>query len=169
MAWDEPGPLGPWVYPYVEDPHSSGIYDDGDVVLRPVLEVELLGPGLEPDDDPPRVAALVDSGAERTFAAPWLARAIGVDLHNAPEIRVGLGGSARRVQFAEVTLRLLSPDQQSVVEWQANVGFIAAWEPPWGLLLGQRGFFDRFTVTLNRHEQAFAVEDLAVFDQRFIP
>lgn len=66
LAWDEPGPPGPWVYPYVEDPHSSGIYDDGDVVLRPVLEVELLGPGLDPDDDPPRVAALVDSGAERT-------------------------------------------------------------------------------------------------------
>ena len=41
------------VYPDVED-HSSGVYDCDDVVLRPVLEVELLGPGLEPDDPPPR-------------------------------------------------------------------------------------------------------------------
>ena len=82
-----------WVYPYVEDPPSSGVYEPDDLVLRPVLEIELLGPGLAPDDPPPRVAALVDSGAERTFAAPWLARAIGVDLHNAPEIRVGLGGA----------------------------------------------------------------------------
>lgn len=64
------------VYPYVEDPHSSGVYDPDNIVLRPVLEIEMLGPGLTPDDAPPRVAALVDSGAERTFAAPWLARVL---------------------------------------------------------------------------------------------
>lgn len=93
-----------------------------DIVLRPVLKIELLGPGLAPDDPPPRVAALVDSGAERTFAAPWLARAIGVDLHGAPEIRVGLGGASRRVQFAEVTLRLIAPDESAAIEWQADVG-----------------------------------------------
>jgi hypothetical protein len=72
----------------------------------------------------------VDSGAERTFAKPWSARAIGVDLHEAPEIRVGLGGASRRVQFAEVTLRLMAPDETIAVEWQADVGFIASWEPP---------------------------------------
>lgn len=156
-----------WVYPYVEDPHSSGVYDPHDVVLRPVLEVELLGPGLATDDPPPRVAALVDSGAERTFAAPWLARAIGVDLQDAAEIRVGLGGASRRVRFADVTLRLISPDGTAAVDWQADVGFIASWEPPWGLLLGQRGFFSQFTVTLSRYAQGFAVEDAEVFDQRF--
>lgn len=160
---------GRWVYPYVEDPHSSGVYGPDDVVLRPVLEVELLGPGLEADDPPLRVAELVDSGAERTFAAPWLARVIGIDLHDAPEITVGLGGGSRRVQFAEVTLRLIAPGDTTAMEWQADVGFIASWEPPWGLLLGQRGFFDRFTVTLNRYAQGFAVEDVEVFDERFQP
>ena len=158
---------GPWIYPYVEDPHSSGIYEPGNVVLRPVLEIELLGPALTQDDDPPRVAALIDSGAERTFAAPWLARAIGADIHNAPEIRVGLGGSTRRVQFAQVTLRLFDPDRTTSIEWQADVGFIDSWEPPWGLLLGQRGFFDQFTVTLNRYAQAFAIESIDTFDERF--
>jgi hypothetical protein len=160
---------GPWVYPYVEDPHSSGVYHRDNIVLRPVLEIELLGPALLPDDDPPRVAALVDSGAERSFAAPWLARAIGADLHDAPEIRVGLGGSVRRVQFAQVTLRLHEPAGTTSIEWQADVGFIDSWEPPWGLLLGQRGFFDQFTVSLNRYAQAFAIEPVERFDDRFGP
>jgi len=158
---------GPWIYPYVEDPHSSGIYEPDNIVLRPVLEIELLGPAITANDNPPRVAALVDSGAERTFAAPWLARAIGADIRNAPAIRVGLGGSTRRVQFAQATLRLSSPDLATAIEWQADVGFIDAWEPPWGLLLGQRGFFDQFTVTLSRYAQAFAVEATETFDDRY--
>ena len=67
------------------------------------------------------------------LAAPWLARAIGVDLHGSPEIRVGLGGATRRAGFADVTLRLIAPDGTAAVEWQADVGFIESWEPPWGL------------------------------------
>jgi hypothetical protein len=35
------------------------------------------------------------------------------------------------------------------------------------VILGQRGFFDRFTVTLNRQAQAVAVEDWHAFDDRF--
>jgi hypothetical protein len=62
----------------------------------------------------------------------------------------------------------LAPDHSSTVEWRADVGFIAAWEPPWGLLLGQRSFFDRFTVTMSRYAQAFAVETIGTFDERFI-
>jgi hypothetical protein len=100
------------VYPYVEDPHSSGVYDEHDIVLRPVLEVELTGPLVTTTDELPRVATLVDSSAERTFAAPRLARAIGVDLHGASERRVGLGRATRRARFAAVvTLRLLAPDR----------------------------------------------------------
>ena len=73
------------------------------------------------------------------------------------------------MQFADVMLRLIAPDDTTAVEWQADVGFIDAWEPPWGLLLGQRGFFDRFTVTLGCFARGFAVEDVDVFDQRFNP
>jgi hypothetical protein len=40
-------------------------------------------------------------------------------------------------------LWLADPDGVGSIEWEADVGFIAAWEPPWGLLLGQRGFFDQ--------------------------
>jgi hypothetical protein len=45
--------------------------------------------------------------------------------------------------------------------------FFTQWEPPWGLLLGQIGFFDRFTVTMNRISQASALEAVDEFDRRF--
>jgi hypothetical protein len=53
------------------------------------------------------------------------------------------------------------------LEWQAPVGFFTQWEPPWGLLLGQVGFFDRFTVTMSRLSQALALEAAEEFDHRF--
>jgi len=33
--------------------------------------------------------------------------------------------------------------------------------------LGQRGFFDQFTVTMNRQAQTVAIEDWRAFDDRF--
>jgi hypothetical protein len=54
------------------------------------------------------------------------------------------------------------------VEWQTEVGFFTKWEPPYGLVLGQVGFFNYFTVTMSRFSQALAVEALEQFDQRFL-
>jgi hypothetical protein len=67
-----------------------------------------------------------------------------------------------------VSLRLHSledPSQQ--VEWQAEVGFIEEWKPTWAVLLGQSGFFDRFTVTFGRSALAFGIEPVEAFDERF--
>jgi hypothetical protein len=50
---------------------------------------------------------------------------------------------------------------------QATVGFFTQWDPPWALLLGQVGFFDQFTVTMNRLSQALAMEAANEFDGRF--
>lgn len=41
------------------------------------------------------------------------------------------------------------------------------WKPTFPVILGQRGFLDRFTVTLNRQAQMVAVEDWDAFDRRF--
>ena len=47
------------------------------------------------------------------------------------------------------------------------MGFFSSWEPPWQVLLGQRGFFDQFTVTFYAGALGLVVEDAAVFDDRF--
>ncbi len=91
-------------------------------------------------------------------------------------MRLGIGGAARDISFAEVTVQLLPPqysvrqggyDPGVVLEWRTEVGFLRTWEPPWNVLLGQKGFFDQFTVTMTRHACAVAIEDLGEFDDRF--
>lgn len=121
-----------------------------------------------PEDDL-TAAALVDSGSENVLAAPGVARAVGVTPDPATEIELGIGGRGRRVRFADVTLRLNPPTgvEGPPVEWAAEVGFFAEWEPPWSVVLGQKGFFDQFTVTIHRAARAVAIEPLDAFDQRF--
>lgn len=132
-----------------------------------MVEVRLVGAF----EAPTKVAALVDSGSEHTLAAPWLARAIGAELDASRTATIGIGGSSRPITFADVTLQLFRPPGSrsggEFVEWQAEVGFFTAWEPAWGVLLGQVGFFDHFTVTLQRQAQALAVEPAEAFDDRF--
>jgi hypothetical protein len=115
------------------------------------------------------VLALVDSGSERTLSGMGLARVIDVRPDPDREMVLGVGGAWRKARFTEITLRLgsLEVAGDEYLEWEATVGFFTQWEPPWGLLLGQVGFFDHFTVTMNRISQAFALEAVEEFDRRF--
>lgn len=54
------------------------------------------------------------------------------------------------------------------VQWEAQIGFFDKWpSPSWGAVLGQFGFFDRFTVTMSRQATMLAVQDWDEFDERF--
>jgi hypothetical protein len=154
-----------WVFPYVEEPHSKPRHPDGSPVLRPALEVALVGPAGEYQS----VLALVDSGCEHTLAAPFLMRAIQADPDPNRELYLGIGGGSRQIRFTDVLLRLGPPgtSAEESEEWQAEIGFFTSWEPPWPVILGQIGFFDHFTVTMNRYSQALAVEPFDEFDKRF--
>jgi hypothetical protein len=117
-----------------------------------------------------KILALVDSGSERCFAAPGLAREIGVSLNHAVEVTVGLGASPRRVHFCDVEVELfgdLFGEVQPIGSWVAPVGFLTDWTPTWPVLLGQKGFFDQFTVTMHRSVPALVVEPWETFDERF--
>jgi hypothetical protein len=98
-----------------------------------------------------------------------LARVIDAQPDPDREMVLGVGGAWRKARFTEITLRLDAPDESrdEHLEWEATVGFFTQWEPPWGLLLGQIGFLDHFTVTMNRLSQAFALEGVEEFDRRF--
>jgi hypothetical protein len=159
-------PEGGWLFRYVEDPA-----DDLSKMLgrpppmRPAVAVRLI------DQQPsPRVVSLVDSGSERTLASPALARAIGVDLTNAPEGRIHIGGGGRDVRFATVRLELyhdvLNDAEPPLDEWEAEVGFFDKWSPAWPVLLGGVGFFDRYTVVMHRAAMALVLESWRAFDDR---
>jgi len=73
------------------------------------------------------------------------------------------------VQFVNMSLRLLHPsgDDDDYVDWEAEVGFVDRWRAPWPVLLGQHGFFDRFSVSMHRAAALTVIEDWDAFDRRF--
>ncbi len=153
-------PPFPWVYPYQEDGPRLGT-----IVLRPIVPITLFGPDVAPTS-----LALGDSGCEHVLAAPWLAMAVGIDLGQSHrQLDLGIGGETVEVRFCDLTLRLHPPQggDEEYVEWHAEVGFVHHWRPTWPLLVGQVGFFDRFTVTMSRLAQHVALEPHDRFDQRF--
>jgi len=122
------------------------------------------------DDLSTPVFALIDSGSEHVLAAPWLANAVGVNHSQAhDEIELGIGGQIIRVSFVDLRLRLhpARGSDEEYVEWECEVGLVNSWKPTFPVILGQQGFLDRFTVTLNRQAQMVAVEDWDAFDRRF--
>jgi hypothetical protein len=155
-------PPFPWLYPYQEDgPRLDQI------VQRPIVSTALVSPSGEVSDG---LYALVDSGCHHVLAAPWLADAAGVDPKaTARELDLGIGGTTVKVRFSDLRIRLLAPDgtDDQYFEWEAEVGFFDEWRPTFAMILGQRGFFDQFTVTMNLFSLQTAVEPLEEFDSRF--
>lgn len=159
---------GPHFFRYTEDPANevSDLLGKGPP-LRPIVPVRLCYLG----ETSFRVVALVDSGSERVFAASSLARELNLDLHGALETVIGLGGEPRRVRFKTVRIELFADmlinDDPPLVGWDAEVAFLKEWQPPWGVLLGRDGFFDRFTVTMHGGVPGLVVEPWRAFDDRF--
>ena len=156
-------PSFPWVFPYIEDVVSRTSAVTHRTILRPAMKVTMVA------GEEQGVLALVDSGSEPTLSGMGLARVIDAQPDPDREMVLGVGGAWRKARFTEITLRLDAPEEprQKSLEWEATVGFFTQWEPPWGLLLGQIGFFDHFTVTMNRISQALALEAVDEFDRRF--
>lgn len=158
----------PYFFRYVEDPSDEiSRLLDKELPSRPAVAVRLG----HLDEATMRVTALVDSGSERIVAGPGLARSLRLDLRGAPEGLIGLGGGQRRVHFQSVRIELfenlLVNDDAPIDEWDADVAFLAEWEPPWAVLLGRDGFFNRFTVTLHGGVPGMVLERWDAFDQRF--
>ena len=156
-------PSFPWAFPYTEDVVSRTSAVTDRTILRPAMKVTMVA------GEEQSVLALVDSGSEHTLSGMGLARVVDAQPDPDRELVLGVGGAWRKARFTGITLRLDAPEgsRNEYLEWEATVGFFTQWEPPWGLLLGQIGFFDHFTVTMSRISQAFALEAVEEFDRRF--
>jgi hypothetical protein len=110
--------------------------DSAPDALRPVVPVVVAGLRRSPH------ACLLDTGALHNRFGGWVARAAGIDLDGAPLEVIALGGFRAEARRASVLLSV------GEANWVAPVWFC----DPWPLsfhLLGQKGFFDRFEVTLR--------------------
>lgn len=146
----------PWVYPYQSDPRG------GEHALRPVALVLVEG-------DITRQYAMADTGSDHTILSPKVADDLGIDLDADSPTDLAFAGREQPVYPATVALSLLPPrgSPGEPLTWDADVVVASHWVAWFDVLLGQRGFLDRYTVTFSRHAAAFAVEPLDVFDQRF--
>lgn len=104
--------------------------------LRPAVPVTIEGLSRAPQ------LCLLDMGALHNRFGAWVADAAGIDLTQAGEERLALGGFATIARRAQVELTL------GEVTWEAPVWFC----DPWPLafhLLGQEGFFRWFEVRVR--------------------
>jgi hypothetical protein len=79
-------------------------------------------------------------------------RAVDVDF-DVPimEIPHGLGTTFRTVKVFDVELLLLPPEGEHAepLRWTVDLGARPAWGLPFGVLLGQRGWFEHFPTTID--------------------
>jgi hypothetical protein len=155
-------PPFPWIYPYHEDPAGTKLFDRE--VLRPMVTVSVAGMRNS-------VLGLVDSGSERTIIAPWIGRELGLyPDSDAPSIPLGMGGEILPTAIYQASLRLHAPDPHGddYLEWETEIGVPTKWRAPvWNAILGGIGFFNRYTVTMQRDVQAMVVESFETFEERF--
>lgn len=117
-------------FDFKEFPGASG------GVRRPIVPVVVEGLVHAPQP------GLVDTGSVHNRFAAWIARTAGIDLRDASEEVIGVGGFTSVARTVPVRLAVAG------FEWEAPVSFC----DPWPLdfqLLGQEGFFRWFEVTIR--------------------
>lgn len=110
---------------------------------RPIVDVVVEGLDIAPQ------ACLLDSGATAIRLGAHVAEICGIDLTDAPQKQLAVGGAVVNALMAEVNL-LVKNDKDSYA-WTAPVWFCEPWTPAFGLL-GLTGFFDHFDVTIASYE-----------------
>lgn len=126
------------IFPFKETSPSGG-------VRRPIVPVVVEGFDHAPQQ------CLLDSGSLQNRFGIWLARLCGIDLSDAPEEVVALGGFT--------TVARTAPVQLSIGEftWEAPVSFCDPW-PMDFQLLGQEGFFRWFKVEIRAAQFTIGLE-----------
>jgi hypothetical protein len=133
---------------FLEIPDPGG----GPVRPRPIIYVVVEGLAIAPQ------VCLLDTGATAVRMGGHVAELCGIDLSDAPETQLGVGGARVTARMAEVALSV--SDGTDAYEWTAPVWFCDPWHPAFGLL-GLTGFFDHFEVTIAAYEERIELTPIA--------
>jgi hypothetical protein len=72
-----------------------------------------------------------------------------------------IGGRSVEAIFVQVDLLLYREHRSDEhVMWRTDVGFLEPWDAEFYLILGQIGFYDQFTITMNRRLLTVKVSDV---------
>lgn len=134
-----------WRYAHrdLSEPHLL----DGSPILRPCVEVTT---GVATH----AYVGVVDSGSPISVADPAFVAEAGVDLARTEpvmEIPLGMGAAFAQVPLFEIRLSLLPPEHlaELPITWSLLVAARGSWRFPFAVLLGQRGWFNRFPTTVD--------------------
>lgn len=119
--------------------------DGGPALARPVVPVQV-----EELEGAPQLC-LVDSGSTTNRFGGWVAEAVGIDLSDAPEDRIVVGGLTTTARHARAALTVAG------LRYDAPVSFCDPWPFAFSLL-GQEGFLRFFRVTLGAKDFWLEIE-----------
>jgi hypothetical protein len=118
----------------------------GSVRPRPIVDVVVDGLDIAPQ------ACLLDSGATAVRFGGHVADICGIDLQDARQARLAVGGAVVTALMAEVTLEI---DDGLPAARLVGARLVLRAMDPFVGLLGLTGFFDQFTVTIAAYEEWF--------------
>jgi hypothetical protein len=137
--------LSQWIYEH----HDLGepALPDGSPVRRPLVPLHV--PGQRRN-----FLGVIDSGSPISVADASIFELLGIDLgHDEPlySVPLGLGGGFGSTAVYEVELELRPPKDVLIdaVRWRLHLAARPGWRLPFAILLGQRGWFDRFPTTID--------------------
>jgi hypothetical protein len=121
-------------------------HPDGTRILRPAVPL-LRSPGTA------QLVGVIDSGSPISVADARLFGQLGVDVDNDPplyEVGLTVAGHFARAPVFAVTLWLNPPaGSGAAVSWNLPLVARRGWRLPFAVLLGQRGWFDRFPTRID--------------------
>jgi hypothetical protein len=145
-----------WIYPHrdLDEPP----YADGSRVFRPAVPI-IVAVGL------PSVLGVIDSGSPASVADATLFDLLGVSVDvDEPlfEIPLMVGGRFARTPVFEVQMWLQPPTAGTEpLAWTLPLGARRGWKLPFGVLLGQRGWFDQFPTRINGASSTVEVDQVS--------
>ncbi len=136
--------MATWTYRHVDLEESP--YPDGAPIMRPVVPL-MRAPGTA------QLRGVIDSGSPISAANASLFGQFGIDIDTDPplfELGLTVAGLFARAPVFEVTLWLHPPAPgEEAVSWQLPLVARRSWRMPFAVLLGQRGWFDRFPTRID--------------------
>ena len=123
--------------------YSAQYSGDGAVLYRPIVSIQVLNGNASIEQ-----LAMIDSGTDRVLMNAEIAVALGIDPEDCEKIKVaGLGKSEG---FA-CEMKITFPDFDKT--FVMSVGFVEGL--PFGVLLGQRDFFEYFRIRFEKDRRKF--------------
>ncbi len=121
------------------------LHSDGTISKVPLVPIEIMGKEIF------YASGLVDSGADMCAISKPTAEILGLSLAGDKETGLGVGGKTESVQ-TQITMRVASK-----YTFLVPIKIILS-DEDFPMLLGQKGFFDKFIIKFNKHKEKFSLK-----------